>query len=167
MSDDWADQQRERLGESQRQIDELKASLVARSPKVPSRETERSRPLTIETLSKRRRWIAFALIFVNLSALMTGIDEWIKKPRDIWVILDKEQVERYQSADGQTSYKVTIPLNKHSNELWFYIKDPIQTLGIAAINLVGVFAILNAYRKEAKLVGEAVNLGPAMERPDG
>ena len=90
MSNDWVEQQRQKITESEKRLAEMKARLV---PEQSDASVAEARiPVTSEQLRRRRYWLVVALAFINCVHLLNAAYRVSTGPRSASLILPREQV---------------------------------------------------------------------------
>ena len=155
MPSDWIEQQRRRLAEGQKQIDEMKTRLGFKETE-PFGGNEPPTPMTPERLQKRRFWLVIALTVYNCFALINGLQDLATWPSSAFLMLSKEQVKIYHDAAGTEEYGVTVPLKEFPYDLQLEQRHRADLLWVGAVNLFLLIAILHSYRQESKLKRKSV-----------
>lgn len=155
MPSDWIEQQRCRLAEGQKQIDEMKTRLEIKEIE-PFGGNEPPTPMTPERLQKRRYWLVIALTVYNCFALIRGFQDLATWPSSAFLMLPKEQVKVYHDAAGTEEYGVTVPLKEFPYDLQLVQSHRTDLLWVGAVNLVLLVAILQSYRQESRLKRKSV-----------
>jgi hypothetical protein len=152
MPNDWIAEQRERLGESERRLSQLKAELIPARQQEPPRQEQASSAITLERLRRRRFWIVVLLSAINLSGSFRGAYGLIAGPSSATLMLPRERVLVSRDATGKEWYMVDLPLNEFPYNVELEQRFRSEFLWSSLGNFVLLLAILHSYWQQSKLL---------------
>ena len=149
MSNEWVEQQRQRLAENEKQLAEMKARLVPEQSKACVAEVPS--PITPERLRTRRYWLVVALTIFNCSSFLNATHSVFTWPSSVSLFFSDEQVTVRHDAQGHAEYEARVPLKEFPYDVQLQQQHRYDLLWCSSVNLLLLIAMLWSYWKQARL----------------
>jgi len=149
MSNEWIEQQRQRLAENEKQLAEMKARLLPEQ--IEPSVAEVPAPITPERLRTRRYWLMVALTIFNCISFLNATHLVFTWPSSVSVIFSAEQVTVLHDAQGHAEYEATVPLKTFPFDVQLEQQHRHDLLSYSSVNMLLLTAILWSYWQQSRL----------------